>query len=55
MQRAFKSGAFLVSRSQIFSPTIVRNVASSGGDPFKDNERAAEKIFFDKEESICEL
>ena len=54
MQRAFKSGAFLVSRSQIFSPTIVRNVGS-GGDPFKDNERAAEKIFFDKEESICEL
>ena len=54
MQRAFKSGAFLVSRSQIFSPKVVRN-AGGGGDVFKDNERAAEKIFFDKEESICEL
>ena len=45
MQTLFKRGAFMVTRTQFGVP---RAFFADG--PLKDKERAAEKMFFDKEE-----
>lgn len=50
MQTLFKRGAFMVTRTQFGVP---RAFFADG--PLKDKERAAEKMFFDKEESTIAL
>jgi len=49
MQALLKRGAFFATRTQLTNAGSVRYFA---GGPLEDKERAAEKIYFDKEESI---
>lgn len=50
MQTLFKRGAFMVARTNFGVPR-----ACFADGPLHDKERAAEKMFFDKEESTIAL
>jgi hypothetical protein len=50
MQTLFKRGAFMVARTNLAVPR-----ACFSGGPLSDKEKAAEKMFFDKEESTIAI